>query len=275
MKIVCLVENTEGTAGCGTEHGLSLYVETDRHRLLMDTGASDLLLRNAEKKNIDLRQVDTVILSHGHSDHGGGIASFAGINPTAKIYMQASAEGAYYAHHQIEQEPNYIGLAPEIRELPQIVRIQGDAVIDEELSLFSGVVDERPVPASNRPLKEKLDGDYIQDAFRHEQYLVIRQGEKRVLFSGCGHHGIRNILSRYRKLFGTEPDAVISGFHLLQRNGYTEEDFREITDTAHELAGYRTVFYTGHCTGDRPFEMMKQILGDQINYLHCGDELEL
>ena len=40
MKVVCLIENTEGTAGCGIEHGLCLYVETEQHKLLLDTGRS-------------------------------------------------------------------------------------------------------------------------------------------------------------------------------------------------------------------------------------------
>ena len=59
MKIVTLVENTPGAAGCGYEHGLSFYIETDRHKILMDTGASDLFLENAKKLGIDLAAVDT------------------------------------------------------------------------------------------------------------------------------------------------------------------------------------------------------------------------
>ena len=99
MRVVCLIENTEGTAGCGIEHGLCLYVETEQHKLLLDTGASDLFIKNAEIKGVDLTEVDTVVISHGHSDHGGGLEAFSRINPNAKIYMQASAEGEYYAHH--------------------------------------------------------------------------------------------------------------------------------------------------------------------------------
>ena len=93
MRIVCLIENTEGKAGCGIEHGLCLYVETERHKLLLDTGASELFIKNAELKGVDLTKVDTVVISHRHSDHGGGLEAFSRINPTAKIYMQESAEG--------------------------------------------------------------------------------------------------------------------------------------------------------------------------------------
>ena len=60
----------------------------------------------------------------------------------------------------------------------------------------------------------------------------------------------------------------------MQRRGYSEEDVKEIVDTARSLRDLPTVFYTGHCTGEEPFEMMKEIMGDGLRYLHCGDELE-
>ena len=189
--------------------------------------------------------------------------------------MQESAEGEYYSHHDSDQEPKYIGLAPEVKDLPQIVRIHDNMTIDEELSVFTCVSDERPIPAANRALKEKQGDCFVPDKFRHEQYLVIQEGNRQVLFSGCCHHGIRNVLAAYRKLYGRDPDDVISGFHLLQRNGYSDEDVEEIVDTAHALKEYKTVFYTGHCTGEKPYEIMKGIMGDQLHYMHCGDEIEI
>ena len=73
MKIQNLVENEQGKNGCLAEHGLSVYLETGKHKLLVDTGATDAFLRNAEFLGIDLKEVDILILSHGHYDHGGGI----------------------------------------------------------------------------------------------------------------------------------------------------------------------------------------------------------
>ena len=77
MRIINLTENTLGRAGCLAEHGLCFYIETDNHRVLMDTGQTDLFRQNAEKLGVDLTAVDTVVLSHGHYDHGGGIPAFA------------------------------------------------------------------------------------------------------------------------------------------------------------------------------------------------------
>ena len=96
MKIQNLVENEQGKNGCLAEHGLSVYLETGKHKLLVDTGATDAFLRNAEFLGIDLKEVDILILSHGHYDHGGGILTFSKINPRARIYIREDAFAKYY-----------------------------------------------------------------------------------------------------------------------------------------------------------------------------------
>ena len=157
MRIINLVENTEGKSGCGVEHGLCFYIETEKHKLLMDTGQTDLLIENAQKLGIDLTAVDTVVLSHGHYDHGGGILPFAKINPDAKIYVPEAAFGEYYSVNKAG-EPHYIGLAAEIRELSQVVKVSAEGIykIDEELSIFSGIGSKHPVPSANQRLKKKV-----------------------------------------------------------------------------------------------------------------------
>ena len=97
MKIINLVENNSGDNGCLFEHGLSFYLETDKHKILMDTGASDAIIANAKILNIELNRVDTVVLSHGHYDHSGGILPFVSLNDRAKIYLQEKAGEDYYS----------------------------------------------------------------------------------------------------------------------------------------------------------------------------------
>ena len=97
LRIINLVENELGESGCEAAHGLSFYVETKNHKLLFDTSPSEVVIKNAQKLCVDLTTIDTVILSHGHYDHSGGILAFVEINPRAKIYMQHNASGEYYA----------------------------------------------------------------------------------------------------------------------------------------------------------------------------------
>lgn len=273
MKVINLIENTPGAKGCLFEHGLSFYIETKAHKLLVDTGASDKFLENARVLDVDLKAVDTVILSHGHYDHSGGLMSFAGLNSKAKIYMQKTAGDNYY--HVDEKRVEYIGIDTAILELEQIELLDGDAVLDEELFVFSGVRGRRLWPKGNLTLKKRtLDGD-IQDEFEHEQYLVLSQEGKKILISGCAHNGILNILERYRELYGSDPDVVISGFHMMKHQAYTLEDEAIITEIARELKKTKIQLYTGHCTSEYPFQLMKEILGNQLVWVHSGEEIKL
>ncbi len=274
MRILNLIEDTEGSKGCAFAHGLSFYVETENHKLLADLGPSGKTLDNAELLGVDLAAVDTVILSHGHYDHSGGIMPFASINKKARIYMQEDSDGDYYSDKG-ERGMRYIGIDKDIAALPQVVTVSGDRRIDDELALF--VMDECPadIPFTNRILMKRVGEAYVRDDFRHEQFLEIRDGDWYVLFSGCAHNGIVNIVREYIRKTGREPDAVVSGFHLTKKVEYTDTEVAEIEETAKELAKMRTVFYTCHCTGLPAFEIMKRIMGEQLRYVHSGDDITL
>lgn len=273
MKVITLVENTEGNAHCPSEHGLSYYIETGNHRILMDAGADDLLVRNAEQLGVDLSAVDIAVLSHGHYDHGGGLPAFLNINHTASVYVQKKAFGSYYSVH--EEKSRYIGLPEELRNHRQLVLLEGNYTIDDSLSLFTNHSTRLHRPSANQSLKEKTDSTLIPDSFAHEQYLVIQEHGHHYLFGGCAHHGILNILESFRDLYHGNADAVFSGFHMNQKSGYSEDDMNLIIDTAVALSHTSTTFYTGHCTGIAPYEAMKKIMGDQLQYLHCGDRISL
>lgn len=265
MKITVLLENTCGREGCTAKHGLSFYIETETHRLLMDTGPDDTLLDNAQVLGIDLQKIEMVIISHGHYDHAGGVLPFAKVNPQVEIIMQESAVLPHY------NGSRYIGIDPEIANLSQLKLISGNKRIDDELFLFSGVTGRRDFPAGNLTMRTVRDGRSIPDDFSHEQHLVISCAGRQILLSGCAHSGILNILDRYKEIFGNLPDVVMSGFHMMKPGEpYTEEDISIIENTAKELAKTDTVFYTGHCTSRPAFEIMQKIMGEQIKEINTG-----
>ena len=277
MKIINLVENELGDSGCEAAHGLSFYVETENHKFLFDSSPSEVVLTNAQKLGVDLTAVDTVILSHGHYDHSGGILPFASINPRAKIYMQHNAGGEYYAFDGEEQGFRYIGIDKKILSLPQVQLLKGDTKLDDELQLFT--VDNRafPLPSTNKRLRELCDGQYIQDEFHHEQNLLLTTGGKKILFCGCAHNGILNVMETLERKFGPTslPDLVIGGFHLMKRTEFSEADTAEVTEIASRLRTYKAHFATCHCTGLPAFSQMKEIMGDQLTYVRSGDEVVL
>jgi len=265
MKIINLVEDTQGASGAEFEHGLSFYIETPKHKLLSDAGATDMFIRNADLLGVRLETVDTLILSHGHYDHSGGIMPFVKLNPTAKIYMRSNAGGEYY------HDERYIGIDKEILKLPQVVLTEDLLEIDDELSLFSGIRGNRLRPRGNKLLSEFVEDVQLLDRFTHEQCLVISAEGKKILVSGCAHNGILNVLDRYAEIYGGAPDEVVSGFHMMKKGDYTAEEIAEIKETAELLTKLPTRFHSGHCTGKPAFDIMKKIMGEQLCEIHSGD----
>ena len=97
MHIISLIEDTEGIQGCVSEHGLSIYLETAKHKILFRFWSICQDIGKMQKNlGIDLSKIDIAILSHGHYDHSGGILPFIEINPDVVIYMQEPAGNAYY-----------------------------------------------------------------------------------------------------------------------------------------------------------------------------------
>ena len=286
MKITCLMENTTGNVNCQSEHGLSLLVETKDRTILVDTGASGLFLENANKLDVNLRKVETVFLSHGHYDHGGGILEFCKVNPKAKIVMQKSALGDYW--HKSEHVEKYIGLNLSIKELDNLILAEGDFEYckdglkynfrpENQEGVYVFTLNKRSKkelkcwPEGNLVLKEKVGTEYVQDCFNHEQYIVVKENGKSFLISGCAHNGILNILEEYQRKFGGNPDMIISGFHMRKKEGYSQKDFEVIKETAKILKDTGILCYTGHCSGEEPYQIMKEIMGEQLQYVRCGD----
>lgn len=269
-----LIEDTNGTCPVKAEHGLSFLVETRKHRYLLDTGASDKTWDNADTLGENVTDVDAVVLSHGHYDHTGGLMGLVRRGYRGPVYMRDNADRLYYNLREYEK---YIGIDSEIRNLPGFILTprEGITEVDETLSLFSGVNGTRFEPEGNRTLYEKKDGKFFRDSFEHEQYAVLREDARSVLVSGCAHKGIVNILERYRELYGSYPDAVVSGFHMMNADGYDDAAVSRIREVAKELAATGVTFYTGHCTGIAAYEQMKPILRDKLMYVHAGDCVEL
>lgn len=272
MKVVTLMEN-EAAAGYRCAFGLSLYVETEHHRILLDAGPDTGFAENAKKLGVELAAVDTAILSHGHSDHSDGLAEFLKLNPTAPVYIQDSAWGGFYA--QTPDGTNYIGISPEVEKLRgRFVPLAGERKIDEELYLFQ-VPGEFPKADTSARLKEKKDGLLTPDVFGHEQDLLITSEGKAVVLSGCAHRGIVGIVRRAGEILGRAPDAVVGGFHLKDLEPGASATGKLLETIGGVLSQGNTVYYTGHCTGDYAYETLSGILGERLRPIRAGSVIEL
>lgn len=273
MKITTLVENTAASPEYGCEHGLSFYIETANHKLLFDLGPDELFLRNAEKLSVDIGAVDTVVISHGHDDHGGALKLFLERNHSAKVYIRENAFLPYYV--KIMGFPSYAGLDSALKGHAQLVLTGEECVIDGELRVFSGVTERECYASTNNALYEKTENGYVHDAFAHEQNLIITENGKTTLFGGCAHNGIINIMSKAERILGKQPDIAISGMHLYNPVSIFGGSSRLTRRIGERLRDMDTLFYTCHCTGKKAYGILKDIMGDKIGYLAAGSVIAL
>lgn len=275
MKIITLLENDTCRTDLTAARGLSLYVETARHKVLFDMGPDAHFLDNAKTLGVDLSAVDTAVLSHGHSDHGGGLAAFCQVNSQAKIYLRPDALQPYYAVLP-GKEPQFIGLdTPNDFIEKRFAFVDTALRLDEELTLFSDVEDDQTLRAVAPKLQRKTTEGFHPDGFTHEQHLLVEEDGKAVLLAGCGHLGIVNTLRAAKKHLGRMPDLVLGGFHLFELEPGAPEAEGLIAVTAEALSEGDTVYYTGHCTGDWAYERLRETLGDRLRPMHCGTAVEL
>ena len=280
MDITVLIENTvaDNNAGLGAEHGVSLHMRTRAHSILLDAGKSDLFAANAEKLGISLEDVDLGILSHGHYDHGGGLGTFFGINKTAPIYLKECAFTPQYAKVAGPLK-KYIGIDRRLAaEYPDRLRfVYGMTEVAAGVYIITDIVNTHPKPSGNGRLFKKTGNRLAPDDFTHELVCVIREEKGIVVFTGCSHNGILNMVETVEAAFPNEEIlAVIGGFHLM--NPATKgmaESAGDVIDLASALETKKHLVkvYTGHCTGLAAYKVMKTRMGDKLDYFSVGTKI--
>jgi len=269
MIIKALVEDTAVSDEFQTEHGLSLYIETGNYKLLFDVGASGLFLENAKKLNVDIADVDMAVISHGHYDHGGGLRLFLRENAKAQVFLRQRAFEKHYSLHP-DGRMKHIGLDEELKREKRLVYTGDRFFIGKGIELFSNVQGKELYPSSNRVLYMEKDGETVEDPFEHEQNLVITEEGKKVLFAGCAHNGIVNIIRHFIGLKKRPPDYVFGGFHLCNPSAKQSESPALVTRIGEYLKNTQSQYFTGHCTSMDSYSLLKGVLGERLQPLATG-----
>jgi 7,8-dihydropterin-6-yl-methyl-4-(beta-D-ribofuranosyl)aminobenzene 5'-phosphate synthase len=260
MRIHVLMENSCCRDDLAAEHGLSLLIETAGTTVLFDTGASPAFADNAARMGVDLRAVDVAVLSHGHYDHGGGIPRFLELNAHAPVWV---SERAFEPHYNAQGKD--IGLHAPPATHPRLRRPGAEPVqLAPHVTLWPAVDMPCPHAPEGRGMHTLVNDERREDDFLHEQYLLIQEEEKRILFSGCSHKGILNIMN------WLTPDVLIGGLHFSKIDCIQDEE--ALRFAAASLKEYSTKYYTGHCTGAEQYAFLKAILGEQLECLGTGVE---
>ena len=276
MKVAVLVDNNpHPSLHLLTEHGLSIYFEADGFKWLLDVGASDYFYTNAVRMGIPIKDIDFLVLSHGHSDHTGGLEQFIKVNHKAKIVLSAQIDGkAFYSYRHTSKKNIGIDHSIVDQNHNRFVLAESNMDLSENVGLVCEIPRVYEMPRANIKLSQSDSEGERLDEFKHEVALTVNTNKGVVVFSGCSHNGILNILeacSNYCN--GQEIIACIGGTHLIDSDSVnvyeSESEINEIGKSI--ISCYPNMqLITGHCTGKNAQKQLSLILGDNFKSFHSG-----
>lgn len=281
MKVAVLIDNNpHPELNYFTEHGLSIYFEADGLKWLFDVGASENFYTNAVRMGIHIEDINYLVLSHGHVDHTGGLEKFITVNSKAQIIMSAQIEGkAFYSYRQ--QSKRNIGIKYSIVEqnINRFIFVDENMIISKNVSLVCEIPKEHETPKANKTLTQlDLEGE-TPDTFKHEVALAVNTEKGIVVFSGCSHNGILNILDACSDYYNqSEIIMCIGGTHLVDSDAInvyeSKSEVEEIGKSINSCYPNMQLI-TGHCTGKNAQKYLSITLGDNFKSFHSGAFLSI
>lgn len=275
MKLSFLVDNKTEHSKCQAEWGLALFIESEGHKILFDTGCSDMFIRNAKAMGIDLTEAEAVLVSHGHYDHTEGMPAFVELNRTAPIYIHKNAFYKCYGTNKKGIDDWHCGLwwSDEFRKSieDRFILTENAVKVTENMTLIGNIPDFEEYPPTEVFHREIEPGKLIPDDMSHEQFLVVEEGDHIIIISGCCHRGAVPTIKTAQKYF---PDkkiaAFIAGMHMYSLN---DERRKKMVGEILEL-GVEKIFPV-HCTGMEAIMEFKARMGDGCVVATSGDVYEL
>jgi 7,8-dihydropterin-6-yl-methyl-4-(beta-D-ribofuranosyl)aminobenzene 5'-phosphate synthase len=273
LRITLLVDHESIRPDLETEHGLSFLLEVGPKVILFDAGASEAAFRNAERLGTSWPRISSIVLSHGHWDHTGGLGPFLRALPEAHVYLHPRAMTPKFSL-QPGKPPRPLSMPQEIHALLQ-ARMDllhwstAPMSLGKGIGLTGPILRRHPEEANSGPFyldPEGRDPDPLED----DQALWITTPQGLVVVLGCAHAGVANTLDHIRAI--TKRDsilAVVGGLHL---SAATDSRIQSTLQTLRE-AGVQRVAPV-HCTGLPAVSAIQEAYGDMGRTLQVGESLE-
>ena len=264
FTVTTLVENAVAQSGKAllAEHGLSFYIQAQGRKILFDAGQNLAISNNARVLGIDLSQIDTVVLSHGHYDHSGGLRSILESNKDFTLYghpdvfsPKVKKTNGNYKYIGIPVEKDYIvncGISLKLDRNP--VEIAPGVMTSGEIVLENDFEDVEPM------FFLKQDEKVTPDTLADDQALILETDKGVVVLLGCSHRGVINTLKHVTQLKGTvKIHAILGGLHLGKASdGKLAKIIDHLRGFGLEMVG------VGHCTGPRAFLALANEFKDRV-----------
>lgn len=268
-RITVLIDNkASGSLVC--EWGLSILIEEGSRKILLDTGSSNLFLKNAKELGIDISSVDMAVLSHAHYDHSGGFEGFFKENKNAKLYLSKNVSENCYKLKNVYHR--YIGIPKGLRFgfEDRLVYVDGLQKIANNVYVLDHSTKNMDSIGERNKMYQKYKRKYIADNFNHEVSVIVKKKDGLIILNSCSHGGPKIIMNEAKRAFPDEKIiCYIGGLHLFDK---TE---KEILDVAKVFKKEGIQLYTGHCTGDKAYALLEQKLKDQVHLIESGLTLQL
>ena len=273
IRITTLSENT-AKFGFIAEWGLSILVEVDNLRVLLDTGLGWSAVHNAQLLGVDLSVIDSLVLSHGHTDHTGGLKEVLARRGDLTIIAHPAIWEAKYAVPENNRE-HYIGIPfnrDQLEDLGARFRLTKEPVWIGDRVVTSG---EIPLTTGyekvGRKFHIKENGKLRPDHLPDDLALGVKTDLGLVIILGCAHRGMINTIHHFQEIMGEERVyCVVGGTHLIdasdERLAQTAADLQE---TGIQRLG------VSHCTG---FQASAYLAGAFPNIFflnHAGNQFSL
>lgn len=266
MKIVTLIENLAYKQGLVAEHGLSIYIETENRKILFDTGQTGLFLQNAQKLGVDIEDIDSLVLSHGHYDHTGGLYPFLKKNNKAKVYAKRDIFTPKYHGYN-----RFIGtIQNEELHKDRLICVDSVTEIAENIFIMPDITIYHSTATHFKGFNIKVNNEFVPDEFNDELFLAIKENEQINIVTACSHKGITNICTTAAERFELPVGLILGGFHM---NNCTAEQYMQITSNFRQIQPQS--IGVCHCTGVDKYSELLRDCEAHLFYNFTGNEINL
>ena len=269
-EITVIVDNIASENLCG-EWGLSLLVKYNGKKILVDAGGSNLFLENMKGLGEDVAEVDYAVLSHAHYDHANGMPGFFDNNSKARLFVGENT--AANCFHKKFIFKKYIGIPKKMPKdyADRIEKVEGLYEITDGVYLVPHSTAGLSSIGKREKMYKKVGRKWVFDDFDHEQSLVIDTDKGLLIINSCSHGGVVNIINEVKGAFPEKKIyGYIGGFHLFNK---TDEEILDVATAIKETS--IEYICTGHCTRGRAFKILKEQLGDRIEQMKVGLQIEI